>query len=175
MSESQRCANVINRYKLACVGDSIKQGCLDATVKELERQALRIATLVRENEELREGENESDRLRTSLSDLLTRIAVAAKGEPPLLTLLGSGDLPELVAALAKDAARYRWLRDRMQIRFETSMSGDKRPAFSMRNGHAFCDSMLDPARGWMDPKNFDEKRERIDDAIDSAIRRKDPA
>ena len=54
MSKAQSCANVMRRYKLAYAGDKVKQGCFDATIKELERQELRIATLERENAELRE-------------------------------------------------------------------------------------------------------------------------
>ena len=65
----------------------------------------REATLERENAELRESENENDTLRHSLSDKLTRIAVTLKGEPPALTLWSWHDLPELVAALARENAK----------------------------------------------------------------------
>ena len=67
----------------------------------------RVALLERENAELRESENESDTLRHLLSDKLARIAVALKSEPPALTLWSWHDLPELVAALAKEHAELK--------------------------------------------------------------------
>ena len=78
-------------------------------------------------------------------------------------------LREQLEAALKDAERYRWLRDRMQIRFMESVSGDKRAAFAMRIGHSFCDSTLDPARGWTDPKYFVAQQNRVNAAIDAAI------
>ena len=67
----------------------------------------RIAKLERENAKLNEMSEEDDALRDLLSEKLTRIAVALKGEPPPLTLRGWHDLPELVTAMMEKHAEQR--------------------------------------------------------------------
>lgn len=74
----------------------------------------------------------------------------------------------LAESNARDAERYRWLRDRMEVRHEAAMDGTKRPALTMRVGHSFLDSKKDPASGWTSPQFFDESREKLDAAIDAA-------
>lgn len=70
----------------------------------------------------------------------------------------------------QDAARYRWLRDRMQIRHEAPMFGGRpREVLSMRIGHAFLDGRMDPRAGWADQRYFDECRDRLDSAIDDLL------
>lgn len=71
--------------------------------------------------------------------------------------------------LREDAERYRWLRDRMDVRKEVPMAGPKRDAFQMRIGHSFVDSTTDPGHGWTDSKYWDEARRRVDKAIDAAL------
>ena len=71
--------------------------------------------------------------------------------------------------IEKDAARYRWLRDRLQVRYEASIAGDKRAILTMRVGHGFLDSNIRPEHGWTDPRYFDECREKVDAAIDAAV------
>jgi hypothetical protein len=68
----------------------------------------------------------------------------------------------------EDAERYRWLRERMQVRNETSVSGITKPALSMRVGFSFTDTKSDPAKGWTDPKYFIESQQSVDAAIDAA-------
>lgn len=71
---------------------------------------------------------------------------------------------------AKDSTRYRWLRDRMQVRHEAPVSGgEPRAVLMMRVGHGFLDSKMHPETGWTDPRYFDECREKVDAAIDAAI------
>lgn len=69
-----------------------------------------------------------------------------------------------------DAARYRWLRDRMKVHYESPVcGGEKRATLTMRVGHGFLDSKIHPTTGWTDQKYFDECREKVDAAIDSAM------
>jgi hypothetical protein len=75
-----------------------------------------------------------------------------------------------LAALQKGAERYRWLRDRLQIRYETPMSGGlKRAVLTTRIGFGFLDSKMNPDAGWISVKSFDECRENVDLGIDAAI------
>ena len=72
--------------------------------------------------------------------------------------------------LAKDADRYRWLRDRLQVRYEASIAGgDKRAMLTMRVWHGFFDSKIRPEYGWTDLRYFDECCQKVDAAIDAAI------
>ncbi len=50
-----------------------------------------------------------------------------------------------IEMLRKDAERYQWLRDRMQVRYERSLSGKTKEALSMRVGFDFLDCTLDIA------------------------------
>lgn len=47
-----------------------------------------------------------------LSQLLAKIAIVVNGPQPKGTLWSYHDLPDKVATLAKEATRYRWLRER---------------------------------------------------------------
>jgi hypothetical protein len=71
----------------------------------------------------------------------------------------------------QDAARYRWLRDRMEVLYKETMSGrEPRATLAMRIGHEFLDSKMRPAAGWMATLYFDECREKVDAAIDDAMK-----
>ena len=71
--------------------------------------------------------------------------------------------------IEKEAARYRWLRDRMQVRYMEALgTGQKRQGLVMRVGHGFLDSKIRPETGWTDPRYFDECRQKVDAAIDAA-------
>jgi hypothetical protein len=71
----------------------------------------------------------------------------------------------------QDAARYRWLRDRMQVLYKARMSGgEPRAALAMRVGHEFLDCKIPPAAGWLAPRYFNECREKVDAAIDDAMK-----
>jgi hypothetical protein len=73
-------------------------------------------------------------------------------------------------SVEQDAARYRWLRDRMQVLYKARMSGgEPRAALAMRVGHEFLDCKINPAAGWTNPRYFDECREKVDAAIDEAL------
>ena len=72
--------------------------------------------------------------------------------------------------IEKDAARYRWLRDRMQVRYMEALgAGEKRQGLVMRVGHWFLDSKIHPETGWTDLIYFDECRQKVDAAIDAAM------
>jgi hypothetical protein len=74
---------------------------------------------------------------------------------------------ELAAAQAelaeakRDAARYRWLRQRMEARELESMRGDVRPALQVRLGAAFLD---------VTPIPHDSIMAELDAAIDAAMK-----
>jgi hypothetical protein len=71
----------------------------------------------------------------------------------------------------QDAARYRWLRDRMQVLYKATMSGlEPRATLAMRVGHEFLDCRMNPAAGWVAPRYFDECRAAVDAAIDDAMK-----
>jgi hypothetical protein len=73
-------------------------------VNELNDINCHIAALERELAEAKEREEEGDAVCKKLSDLLARVAIALKGEPPDMTLWSFHDLPELVATLAIENA-----------------------------------------------------------------------
>ena len=75
-----------------------------------------------------------------------------------------------LTSLAQDAARYRWLRDRLQVRYMEALgTGEKRQGLVMRVGHGFLDSKIRPETGWTDQRYFDECRQKVDAAIDAAV------
>lgn len=66
MSEAQRCANVMRRYGMMHQHGTIKRGCFDATVKEIERQELRIAEL---SQQLEDAKKDVERKEHTLEQL----------------------------------------------------------------------------------------------------------
>ena len=54
---------------------------------------------------------------------------------------------EKVRARDADAARYRWLRQRLEVCTKEAMNGTKRPALEIRLGRAFLDSKVRPRIG----------------------------
>ena len=65
--------------------------------------------------------------------------------------------------IEKDAARYRWLRDRMQVRYMEALgAGEKRQGLVMRVGHGFLDSKIHPETGWTYLIYFDECRQKVE-------------
>lgn len=72
--------------------------------------------------------------------------------------------------IEKEAARYRWLRDRLQVMHMDALgTGEKRQGLVMRVGHGFLDSKIRPESGWTDQRYFDECRQKVDAAIDAAM------
>lgn len=70
---------------------------------------------------------------------------------------------ELRAELAeckRDAERYRWVRQRLEVRMMANMRGGSAAALATRVGHAFFHSSVSPAP---------IKAERLDAAIDAAL------
>jgi hypothetical protein len=110
----------------------------------------------------------SDTLKAKIEELTQELAdakLAARWESDL----ASQALTD-IKALEKDAKRYRWLRDRLQIRYETPMIGGlKRAVLATRIGFSFLDSNMNPNAGWISVKSFDECREKVDSGIDAAI------
>jgi hypothetical protein len=69
---------------------------------------------------------------------------------------------------AEDARRYRWLRNRLQIRNEESMAGTYRPALCTKLGWSFVDSK-GPVVSSRSAEYYESESAKLDAAIDSAI------
>jgi hypothetical protein len=69
---------------------------------------------------------------------------------------------------ATDARRYRWLRNRLEIRDEESMAGTVRPALRCRLGWSFMDS-AGPRLSTNSDLYYEGKNSELDAAIDAAM------
>jgi hypothetical protein len=59
----------------------------------------------------------------------------------------------------------------MQVLYKATMSGlEPRATLAMRVGHEFLDCRRNPAGGWVNPQYFDECRQKVDAAIDEAMK-----
>jgi hypothetical protein len=67
-----------------------------------------------------------------------------------------------IERLRKDVERYRWLRDRIEVRNLKSMAGTTRPGLSVRVGRSYFDSKCNPNRF----------ADELDIAIDAALAQK---
>ena len=73
---------------------------------------------------------------------------------------------EELAAQMRDASRYEWLRERVEVRQMAAVNGTVRPAIEVRIGRAFLDSRTPKSY----PPEADVKRSaKLDTAIDAAI------
>jgi hypothetical protein len=71
--------------------------------------------------------------------------------------------------MEKDAARYRWLRERMGTRQERMMSGPDKECIYVRPGHSVVNTNRDARPVCMDEESFQKSMKKLDEAIDSAI------
>lgn len=71
---------------------------------------------------------------------------------------------------AQDASRYRWIRRRLQIRWQEYVSGDKFPSFAVRVGCSRIDMARDPRESYLSTERFDSECEKLDAAIDAAMK-----
>jgi hypothetical protein len=86
-------------------------------------------------------------------------------------VVAASDYDALAAELAEcraDAERYRWLRDRIEVRRQEAMSGSVRPALSVRIGSAFLDSPCSRLKSLNDPDAHETRSRELDAAIDAA-------
>lgn len=67
---------------------------------------------------------------------------------------------------AQDAARYRWLRQRIVVRHQEMMSGAIRPCLDVRIGFA---PIGDHEVVTMNPRYWAEKADELDAAIDGVL------
>jgi hypothetical protein len=77
--------------------------------------------------------------------------------------------PSPAPADALDAERYRWLRERLQIRFMEAVSGIKKEGITTRIGHCFLDADRIPGSGYLDQSKFQAECAALDAAIDAAL------
>ena len=69
----------------------------------------------------------------------------------------------------RDAARYRWLRERLQVRNMDAMNGTRRPAIDVRIGRSFVDSPIRPRASKLAQEAEARFGNELDAAIDAAI------
>lgn len=78
-----------------------------------------------------------------------------------------------LAEAERDAARYRWLRERMEVGPQRAMSGSTRDAMSVRIGCSFMDSEVLKRRSLNDPDAHENGCKKFDAAIDAFLSRKE--
>ncbi len=72
--------------------------------------------------------------------------------------------------LKKDAARYQWLRPRMQVRKERAVNGgDLRATLNVRIGQAFFDTPTRGSKGYILASDFDTECRILDAEVDAAL------
>ena len=84
------------------------------------------------------------------------------------------DLRSVIAELEatqNDAERYRWLKNRIEVRKQAAVNGSVRDSISVRIGYAFIDATTRTF-----PKEYEvEISAKLDQAVDAAIKAKGDA
>lgn len=75
----------------------------------------------------------------------------------------------------RDAARYRWLRERLEVRNMEAMNGTRRPAIDVRIGRSFVDCPVRPRASKLAQEAEARFGNELDAAIDAAIRAEESA
>jgi hypothetical protein len=70
---------------------------------------------------------------------------------------------------ARDAARYRWLRQRLEVRYLPHNASLPFHPFSIRLGGEFQEDDPAPEEGWQDRTIFDAECAKLDAVIDSRM------
>ena len=122
-------------------------------------------------ERLRSTQNPGLAVRQQAADALERLtAENAAFKAQLAYAASTGDECAIeVEALRKDAERYRWLRDRLEVRPQKAMSGSVRDALTVRIGCSFLDSEVSKRRSLKDPDAHENGCKQLDAAIDAAM------
>ncbi len=79
-----------------------------------------------------------------------------------------------IDALRADAERYRWLRMRLKVREERSMSGSYKDSIYIRVAQSFFDTPTRGDDGYLDKSIFAKECCEFDAAIDAALRQEQP-
>ena len=74
-----------------------------------------------------------------------------------------------------DAARYRWLRERLEVRNMEAMNGTRHPAIDVRIGRSFVDTPVRPRASKLAQEAEARFGNELDAAIDAAIGLKESA
>ena len=109
--------------------------------------------------------SDNERLEARIDQLL---AFDANKERELATLEADNE------RLRADAERYRWVRERMEVRPQTAVSGSVRNALSVRIGCSFLDSEVSKRRSLSDPDAHENGCKKFDTAIDAALKETAP-
>ena len=115
-------------------------------------------------EEIERGANEIERLRAWLAE--AKSALERAGSACTFTIQQRNEVVAERDRLRADAERYRWLRQRIEVRQQTAMSGSSRPGLDVRIGHGFLDRPVPNVR----PQGRSKELSReLDAAIDAAL------
>ena len=100
----------------------------------------------------------------SASVLVSVIRAFLNGNPPSMA---RSDAQWALTELEADAARYRWLRERLHVRFQKSLAGDSRLALDVRIGAAYLDATPSGPNSYLNPQTFWDECANLDAAIDA--------
>ena len=117
---------------------------------------------------LRELEYEmQEEAADTISSLCTALEAAQRYK--LLADAAALSIEELLVELEaaqKDAERYRWLKNRIEVRKQAAVNGSVRDSISVRIGYAFIDATTRTF-----PKEYEvEISAKLDQAVDAAIK-----
>ena len=71
--------------------------------------------------------------------------------------------------ISADAARYRWLRERLEVRKLEAVNDARRPAIDVRIGRSFVDTPVRPRASKLAQEAEARFGNELDAAIDAAI------
>ena len=118
---------------------------------------------------------ELERLRAENARLLGDHAAALRLVADVRAAIGDDgkrmqpELVEYCKAMKRDAERYRWLRERLQVRTEEMMSGAYKPCLNVRIAYSALTHTSSPRDSYLDPARFDAECAKLDAAIDAAM------
>ena len=110
------------RFRPQCSGCCVSFG--EFNLRKHAEWAWNTRTHHAEIEAMEKESQESHDLIEKLSDILTRTANALKGNPAPLHSHSWHDLPEVAEAMARNAERYQWLRDKSKPELSTFYLSD---------------------------------------------------
>lgn len=118
---------------------------------------------------------------TTTADEIMELAEYYAGETASDLQFRNGDpdgcreaLRAAVESLAADADRYRWLRQRLKVREERSMTGSCKDSIYTRVAQSFFDTPTRGDSGYVDKSLYAKECSQFDAAIDAALKASQP-
>jgi hypothetical protein len=143
-------------------GDLVDWTSYDALAAELENERMKLdacGVLALSNTTESFAKHNLPRENPYWSGSLSDVANAVQREMAL-----AAELAECRA----DAERYRWLRQRVEVRQQEAMNGSVRAGLSIRIGSAFLDSPPSLLKSLRDPNAHETRSKELDAALDAA-------